>query len=1572
MARRSNAAGSAEKTLPAIVNQGYFSDYFLSYRLDVGLDDLYRRWDAAERNGDLTARTRVRSLSAAFDKFRVDAVLTSPDTQDSDARLALALLPIDGVAALRDLNDAILSTLGWVPRRDATVTLTSGDKTLHVPVAHRCDTASGLVLLAVDAVFATDPTTIVADKAAAPGTLLEPVRVGDKAEGRTVLEAAQLIFTADDPPSYLLICSGGSITLLDRDRWGEGVFLAADLDDAVARNDNRARGELAAIAALFSADVINPGDDAQSVLAGLLDKAANESAGVSKELRHGVRRSVELLANAVIHDVRHRQRGAWQQIDPNDLTGQSLRYLYRIIVLLFAEARPELGILPVDDSDYQAGYSLARLRDTALTDLHGDHARNSTHLQQSLAVLFRLVNDGYEPEITLDDARGLSFPGLGSALFADTACPLLDRARITDGTLQQVLVNLCFTREKVGKSRQALSYATLGINQLGAVYEGLMAYKGFLATEELFEIDNDGDADNGSWVIPVHRADEFADELFAMDEGHDGQPRRVRYQTGDFVYRLSGRDRQRSASYYTPEVLTEFTVRHALDVYFAENPHLSAAELLDITVCEPALGSGAFLNEAITQLATRYLKAAQDERGVTIDPSSYRDELQKTKAHFAVNQAFGVDLNQTAVELAEVSIWLNCMHKGLRAPWLGARLRRGNSLIGARRATYSIEQVRSATWAAGRPAAAQELDRVPFHGTTGVHHFLVPGEGWGAAHRAAEIKEMAPSWASTVRVWQQRIHAKPTRRQVERLQGLAERVEVLWERSASEIAQFWTVTRQHIDVWGNPTAPTGSRFGDEAIRRVLTDHRSPTCRLRTVMNAWCSLWAWSPQHGLDLPTLDDWLDAVEMVVGRPDAHDTGALFNEASPSVDEVGQATEIDRAEEAHPWLVVCRELAEQQAWFHWELEFSPAALNGGFHLQIGNPPWVRPRWSDEASLAEYDPWFGVTSPIPEGLRRTRRHDVLLVEHQRVQYLGERAENESLNTLMGATSIEPLLAGQQNNLYLLFITGTWRRIHPRGAAALIHPEGHLTDPKAGNFRGACYRRLREHWHFINELMLFREISDTREYGVHVYGSDRATADFLQAAFLYHPSVVDRSLGHDGEGELPGRKHPTGEWDVRPHAQRLVRVDDETLQGWASLLAHPDPATAPLVRTVTSAEAAAADAIARYPHRLGNTTYYWSAGWHEQTAPRRGIVEARTARPDSWNEVILQGPHIGICNPFAKQPHPSGKHQQDYEPWDLVALPQSVIPRTNWQRQMPRKEFEALIDYWDGVPHIKRYRAAGRTMVPSNTYRSIFVSLIPPGATTMSGLYVGGQATDRETVLFAAMAAGLLTDFFARVTAVANLHANVIERFPRAAEKGPLEEALIHRTLRLSCLTREFAPLWKALRRSAWEGDEPCSQLTIGFGQPPIEWTPTVPVRAERDRWALMAEIDALGALVLGVEAAGLVAVYRSQFPVLRAYESHMVFDGNGHQIAKDHHAHGFIQARWEAENKSRKLPKGEKKRGIWERVQAYLDGDLTVNLGPFEPPFTLADRETAMTNAYWAFVGRYELTPTDLGARPA
>ena len=153
-------------------------------------------------------------------------------------------------------------------------------------------------------------------------------------------------------------------------------------------------------------------------------------------------------------------------------------------------------------------------------------------------------------------------------------------------------------------------------------------------------------------------------------------------------------------------MLTRCVVKHALEELLDQSGETTSADaLLDLTICEPALGSGAFLNEAINQLSAEYLARKQNEIDDTIDPEKYHGELQRVKTHFALHQNYGVDLNATAVELAEVSLWLNAMHPGLRAPWFGLHLRRGNSLIGARRAVYPAAQLAGNKWLQAVPQA---------------------------------------------------------------------------------------------------------------------------------------------------------------------------------------------------------------------------------------------------------------------------------------------------------------------------------------------------------------------------------------------------------------------------------------------------------------------------------------------------------------------------------------------------------------------------------------------------------------------------------------------------------------------------------------------------------------------------------------------------------------------------------------------------------------------------------------------------------------------------------------------------
>lgn len=1524
----------------------YFSAHYLASLLQAGLKDQRDHWTELEAKGEPTARTRLRSLGGPFFTARADAD--------------------DDVDALHHLHDAVIGALGFAPERSERP-FVRGAESLAVPVAAACETSTGLLLVAIEAGFATDVDAVLGKDGA--GRLLDPPISGTTAAGapkaavRSAVELVAHLFACDDPPRYVLVLAGGIVVLADRQKWGEGKYLAVNLDDALGRNDTSAKGELETVAGLFSADVLVP-DDGQSTLDELVTASRKQAVGVSEDLRDGIRLSIELLANEVIVQRLAAHQGVYNgEVDPKVLTQQCLRYLYRLVFLLFAEARPELGILPVDHPEYAEGYGLDRLREVALTELHSERARNGTHIQESLGLLFELVNEGYrhagaQASMTFDEAEthiGLVFEPLKSELFSERATPLLDRVKLRNEVLQQVLALLMLSKEKRNAAREFVSYANLGINQLGAVYEGLMAYSGFFATEDLYEVAKHGDPHKGSWVVPVTDADDYPDDVFVTRPTDNGGTERVRHAKGSFVFRLSGRDRQRSASYYTPKVLTECVVKHALaELLDQDDTTTPAKDILDLTICEPALGSGAFLNEAIDQLAAQYLARRQDEVGESLDPETYTVELQKVKAHLALHQCYGVDLNATATELAEVSLWLNAMHPGLQAPWFGLHLRRGNSLIGARRATYAAEKLKKGAWLKAVPIDRKLADGPIADGE--IHHFLLPADGWGAVTGAKEAKELRPDEVAQLKDWK-KTHKNLDARQIARLQALARRVESLWELATRRLSIAEKDLRRPIKVWEGPEPSRAAGTTREELEAALLDPNSALGRLRLVMDAWCALWFWpvdGPEGMPKPPSLGEWLDTLEAILGTdpgdvPDGQldlfaDLEALLaREEQLALDFSMQLTENVRAE--HPWLTQVVEIRDREGFFHWELEFSPVFESGGFDLQVGNPPWTKLFRSDTGFGEDLEPAWGLEEP-PQGaelLRELQR--VLKSTDQQVSYLQETAASEATREILSTPQRFPLSSDLMLNLYLPFIEQTWRNLRPCGSIGLLHPEGHLNDIKAADFRRHIYRRLRRHFQFINELMLFEDIGHPVNYGIHIY-SFETDVRFIQIARLLHPSQVDGSLASDGSGEVPGIQHPQGGWDLRPHAHRVTIVDESVLDSWARLFDAPGTraTAATLVRPVTVDDLDAIRVLASQSVRLADHKYHWSSGLHEKGARKNGIIEWETRVPDSWPDVILQGPHFTIANPYAKQPNENCRSKGDYSSWDLESLPESVIPRTNYQRTVSSDVYASSIDYWDGLRSTDQWRHIHREMTQPGLERSVQGALLPPGPTHIRACVTYGF-DDRTTLIrYAGLMASIVNDYLLKVSGGGHVADDQLKRVPLPHET-PFDRAAALRTMRLNCLTREYAPLWEELFDRAWLSDEWTdprpTQRRLNDVEP--TWSMATPLRTDFDRRKALVELDALAALMLGLTADQLCAMYRTQFAVLRKYEFNMVFDAHGRKIAKDHQTAGVRQ-----------------EKGDWELVQQWLEAPGSVDLRIYEPPFFKPDREEEMRVAYEEFARRH------------
>jgi len=1526
-----------------------------------------KEWEALEKPGPGTAPTPTPRSRFRAERARLEELLAALPAEGSESLTGAAL------EAAEQLDALMRDILGFA---SAEYRLTErGPMTLVRPVGD--EGPAPLALLRARPVTAVED--LLVKDALTLAETWEPVDLADPAapvlEGAEPIEsvsrALSTLMTDEHGPAFALVLAGQWALIAERERWPEGRWLAVNVQLVVERHEATRGGEVERALTCLDARSLLPTAEGETWWAATLEDSAAHTVGVSKDLREGVRSSIEIIANEVVRRRAARGLEPLPQERAQDLALQSLRYIYRIIFLLYAEASPELGVLPVGAAEYDAGYGLDRLRELALRELHEESAQAGTHIYESLDRLFRLVDGGHNAEVSAQDEGGfdgLVFRPMRADLFRPEATALIDEVGLGNGALLRVLRHLLLTKENGQSGRGFISYVELGINQLGAVYEGLMSYSGSFATERLWEVAPGGDASKGSWVVPedVMKGLEEKDFVTVEDEV-TGERRNVTYERGEFVFRLSGRDRQRSASFYTPEVLTRFTVQQALAELLDQDGHTtSAEEILHLTVCEPALGSGAFAIEAVRQLAEQYLSRRERELGRRVDPEERPRELAKVKAYLALHQVYGVDLNATAVELAEVSLWLDTMVEGLAAPWFGLRLRRGNSLVGARRALYSTSQLKKRAWLSAAPVAeplsqvAAAIDGADegsprrmggaLDVSNRIHHFLLPAKGWGSAVEVPkQVRDLVDAGRlKALKAWRRNITKTLTTAQAKRMIALARRAEVLWELTLRRLRVAEAEVSRRIDLWGRQAqADAGSTVSREDIEAYLAEPGSAYRRLRLVMDAWCALWFWPLTTEVAPPRLEEWLSALEGLLGKQvkDAKGTDGTLVDASSWAElevleelELGLAgaRRVEAVIDEHPWLAVVREVAQVQGFFHWELDFATVSARGGFDLQVGNPPWVRPRTDVDGLLSEGDPWWSLSNKPSVAAKKERMPHTLARPGILHTVIDGTAEVIVLSELLSDSTIYPLLSGQPD-LYRAFTCQVWEHQGPRGASGLIHLESHLTDANTQDLRTATYRHLRRHWQFINELHLF-DIQDQKRYGVNIYGTEQSP-HFLHATSLYHPETVLRSLVHDGSGEEPGFKDPhTGTWDLRPHASRIERIDESALKSWQSVTGSDDWRSAPMVSTVNSAAARTLSTLATQP-RTSSLGLQFSRGWDE-SIDRQKSRFVQNWGPTSWDDAILQGPHLYVSTPLYKQPNETMKHQQDWTSTDLETLPASAEPITQYKPAGDRATYDRLYTHWDGSSARDHYRIAWRTQIPPTGERSLAPSIIPPGCTHVDNVYSAGSPAIQHDVLALTSGAlsSLLVDFYVRSRGFSHVRISAANSLPTAPPTSPLAQRVRSRTLRLNCVTEAYADLWAACWDESFSTD---ASILERYDERPIdpEWTVDTPLRRAEDRRNAQAEIDVMVAMMLGVPIEDLCTIYRTQFAVLYDYDhgrgqGAYVFDANGRQLPTP------VRQAWE----KRKRPTSNEDMPLSERTHTHPGSGVPY---VYDLPFRIRDRES-------------------------
>ena len=727
-------------------------------------------------------------------------------------------------------------------------------------------------------------------------------------------------------PHFILMLAGNVVFLFDKDKWGRGSYLEFSLDELFAQARVSAFRNYYALFHMLVSKQTLAADGEMVLMDTIIEESYKNAYEVTKDLKEGVIFAVETLANEALYymkEVAHRPFGKYdKEKDTYDETNDDfeaevkddcLTIIYRLLFLFYAESREELEILPVGDEVYKRGYSLESLRDLEMVRLNSQESRDGYFFDDSIRHLFSLLSDGHNAGVS-GLFKSFRVRPIDSPLFSDKNLHHLGEVRIRNIKWQEIIKALSLSKKRNYCGR--ISYANLGVNQLGSVYESLLAFRGFYAEEDYIEVHKANDPSDGTFLVPYSRMGDFdISEVLCNQE--TGEP--IILPKGTFVYRLNGRDRQKSASYYTPEVLTRSTVKYTLksiidDVAAGKR---KATELLELKILEPAMGAAAFQNEVINQLAEAYLtyqQQQQRERGLKnrrIQPDKYRDELQRVKAFIATHNVYGVDLNPTAIELGKLSLWLNVIHKDMETPFFANRLAVGNAVIGAWLKVYDRQDVYGIKGPGNRLLPNKWWEKAPHkvkffqervnRSVNDVYHFLLPDANMLGVRSIREQKQAHPNEYQYMKTVMKDWTAPVTDYDFKTLQRLSSKIDLLLKEYYYNQKDIDKYTTSKNDVWDGVDRNTSSSLFKEeeqaesyAMKQRLFDtrnrHDNAYFRLKMVMDYWCALWFWEYDDTISLPKRREYWSDIEAMLDVDDDRLDQATARALRVHIDSKGQ----------------------------------------------------------------------------------------------------------------------------------------------------------------------------------------------------------------------------------------------------------------------------------------------------------------------------------------------------------------------------------------------------------------------------------------------------------------------------------------------------------------------------------------------------------------------------------------------------------------------------------------------------------------------------------------------------------
>ena len=1349
-------------------------------------------------------------------------------------------------------------------------------------------------------------------------------------------------------PHYILMLAGNQVFLFDSDKWARGSYLQLSLDDLYFQGQIKNYRLHYALFHLLCCKEALAADGQTVLMDSLIEESYKNAYEVTKDLKEGVIFAVETLANEALY--------YWKQhnnIPVSDYTDDTfeaevkddcLTIIYRLLFLFYAESREELEILPIGDEVYKLGYSLESLRDLEMMRLNSQASRDGYFFDDSIRHLFGLLANGHHAAESNIANKSFRVRPIDSPLFNNNNLHHLADVRIRNIKWQEIIKALSLSKKKNYCGR--ISYANLGVNQLGSVYESLLAFRGFYAEEDYIEVHKANEPQDGTFLVPYSRMGDF-DISEVLTNPETGAPQIL--PKGTFVYRLNGRDRQKSASYYTPEVLTRSTVKYTLKSIIDDvrDNKRKATELLELKILEPAMGAAAFQNEVINQLAEAYLQhqqRQQREAGLTnwrISPDQYRNELQKVKAYIATHNVYGVDLNPTAVELGKLSLWLNVIHKDMETPFFANRICVGNAVIGAWLKVYSKNEfygiserygakLKPNKWWEKAPHKVKFFANRVNRSVNEVYHFLLPDANMLGVRSIKEQKKEHPAEEKHMTAILKDWTAPIASYDFKTLQRLSAKIDILLKDYFTDQISIEKYTNNRREIWdGIDHSGSESLFKEEeqaesyARKQTLFDtrygHNNAYRKLKLAMDYWCSLWFWEYKDADNLPTRQEYWADIEALLDvdnekldnrtrkaleRTDmvSEDIDMEYNRISEDESQIVAKTQEELLTAAHGntnlfsdedplrLKIVCR-LSERYRFFHPMLEFIEVFwLRDGFDIICGNPPFLK--WL-------FEPQKVLSDKYPELVIRPDEYDADYVETNKDKYLvnqntidlyySEQTECACCQSLLNNPSLYGELKGGQTDLFKCILLNSTGLLSPMGFMGMIHPDTVFTEAKGQTLREYLYPRLIARYHYSNKLRLFSEVHGEKIFDCCIYRGAPSTIKFDSISNLFHPSTIDASYAHIGNEVCLGLELVDEEGkkhlNTSGHKDRIVHYDEDLLKIVGQVFEDTDVwQSCKLISIHTMSCLNIVRSFMRFNH-VSSINPFVTVGFDATNALKDGTMKQETKFPDYDSyEMIFNSTQVGILSPFSKMPQKVCNRDTHYDGVDYTKLLISDDIRSNY---IPKTDIISFKNYIDetGV-WFTRYKAGFKKMMDPNHERTLKGGILPPKSSHTHSMISVSFEDAEELIQFVGLSASIMFDFFIKTVGVRNLTSSVINGLPYGIN-DKYKSSIKARVLRLNCVNHWYKELWeetydKEISSEEWSSTDKRLSTFKNLSQ---NYDNNILLKNDLERRQALVELDVIAAMALGFTLDDLIFVYVNTFSTTQKYEADTWYDAKGRVV---------------------------------------------------------------------------------------